>query len=138
MPHAATRAVVALHVVQGIPVGSRLLLELDVVALAAAEEDRDAIVGTRHDHGYVFGSEPRRGLAAQAIGHYDGVVPLSGGRVDTLLQPAAQNRRRVVQAALKKLHIDDMRRLGRAEVERTSEHFAGQAFQTHEYVLRSN
>ena len=92
-------------------------------------------MGPRHDEGDILGRETGRGLAAQAVGHHNGIeIPIRRG-VNMGLQLGSQGWGMLVQTILKQFHIYDMGRLSGAQVNGSSQNFASQAFESHGLVI---
>ena len=114
----------------GLEIDAGVRLEVVEVALLAAEEERDAVVGAGNDQGNAPGGKPHQSVAAQTVAEQHGFVfrLVDGG------QRIGQPRRHagladVVQSLGQELDIDPVDRPGHRGAQLAAEDFAGNEFQ---------
>lgn len=98
-----------------VPVGAFVGIEIMLVCMPAAEQERDAVVAAGDNNGNVA-MEAADAVAAQAVAQQDGVVGLAGfvgGFVQLFLDLAAQDIRRIMQALGHQHDIHDILAAGR-------------------------
>ena len=129
----AVRAVdAALEPAGRLEVGPGPLLEIAGVAVAAAEERRDAVVSAQQDERHAAGLEAGEAVVAQAVGESHGVVPPGVGRVDGRLQALAHRAAaEVVKALGQELDVHPVRRRGGEVAHLAEEDLAGHDPQAH-------
>ncbi len=120
---------------RGQVVGARVALELPSVLLARAQEQRQAVVNARDDHGDAAGHQPRRAPPAEPVSQAEGVAVGLRGLVNPLLDGLAQEVGGGVQPGLEELQVNIVAALRGERGQLRFEDAAGDDSQLH-YVAR--
>ena len=86
-----------------------MVLEVGGVAMTAAHQHADAVVGAGKHELRAAGAQALGASAAQCVAEQDGVVAHRIGRVDALLQVVAHLHAERMQAHRNRLHVDHVR-----------------------------